>query len=427
MSTQNPDDNRTVVMVPPGQAAPPAAPPPAAPPPAPPPPAGKGSRTPLLVGGLAGCLVIVLLLACGGAAWYFLAGPGKTGLLPTPPVAALTLTRPATLPAATATAGPTATTAAAATVTTAPVATAPAATTEAPTAEAATTVAPAAETATSAPQAALLAFASDRSGNYDIYVADLNSPDSPKNLTADNTGVDRDPAWSPDGKLIAFASDRDATIQIYVMHADGTSVTQLTHDKGPNTLPSWSRDGTKIAYASSLPGNLDVYVMNADGSSPLQVTLDGNVDFGARWSPDGKQIVYVTGRDRQSLKGTGEPYLKLSTAPGGAIRLLPNVQNAQSVDWSSDGKLIIFAGKPDPSGSFQIFSLQIDGRSLSKLSIVAANETFPSFSADGKQIVFSSDRGGNNNLFIMDADGSGQKQLTNASGDNIEGAWQPVP
>jgi len=419
MSRQMPDDTPTILVGRGGQATGPASAPP---------PAQRGGRTPIIAGGIAGCLLIVLLLACGGAAFYFLAGPGKASLqptasrpIPTPgsTLSATSTTRAATPATAAATksathAGPTA---AAATGTPATAA-----------ATAATvTAAPGSPTATVTLPAGLLAFASDRSGKYDIYVTDPKTPDSPKDLTADSTGANRHPAWAPDGQQIAFASDRSGKFEIYVMKADGSGVRQLTND-GPNTQPAWSHDGSTIAYAHQIAdGTRDIYVIKPDGTGLRLVANDPHDDFGPQLSRDDAQLAFLSNRDSKSLPGTGELYLKPTASAGGARRVTPNVENALSVDYSPDGQWLIFAGKPDPQGSFQIFTIHPGGAGLTPLSHVAANESYPAYVPGGALIVFVSARGGNNNLFIMNADGSNQQPLTHASGDNIDPAWQPAP
>lgn len=95
------------------------------------------------------------------------------------------------------------------------------------------------------------------------------------NLTR-NPAADRDGQWSPDGRQIAFASDRDGDYDIYVMEADGSDVRQLTNDPGDDTDPSWSPDGSRIVFisnrtkhASDLGESSDeVWVMERTDPSP---------------------------------------------------------------------------------------------------------------------------------------------------------------
>src|SRR2546422_644883 len=88
------------------------------------------------------------------------------------------------------------------------------------------------------PDGRLIAFASTRDGNAEIYLQSL-SEQSPRRLTT-NDAIDTSPAWSPDGRRIAFTSDRAGSPQIYTMDVDGTHVRRLTHG-GNSYSPSWSR------------------------------------------------------------------------------------------------------------------------------------------------------------------------------------------
>ena len=76
-----------------------------------------------------------------------------------------------------------------------------------------------------------------------------------------------EPSWSPDSKHIAFTSNRDGNLEIYVMDVDGGNQQRLTNSGDVhihNWEPSWSPDGRRIAFTSNRDGNSKIYVMNAD-------------------------------------------------------------------------------------------------------------------------------------------------------------------
>jgi len=107
----------------------------------------------------------------------------------------------------------------------------------------------------------------------------LTTPDGAKaiNIT-NNPAADTDADWSPDGPKIAFASDRDGNVQICVMNVDGTGIARLTNHMSEDRQPSWSPDGGKIAFRSDRDGNSEIYVMNADGTNPVRLTNDPATD-----------------------------------------------------------------------------------------------------------------------------------------------------
>lgn len=103
----------------------------------------------------------------------------------------------------------------------------------------------------------------------------MNPDGSGKSTLVAASGVNRNPAWSPDGGRIAFASNRDdgQSYEIYVMNADGTQQTRLTVNSAFHyyDYPAWSSDGTQIAFQALLNATPGIYVMNTDGSGAALV------------------------------------------------------------------------------------------------------------------------------------------------------------
>ena len=95
---------------------------------------------------------------------------------------------------------------------------------------------------------AQIAFVSNRSGNWDIYVMDIDGQ-NPRNLTK-NRHNDWHPSWSPDGQSIVFASNRDGNLDIYVTNADGNNQRNLTKNRHDDSSLSWSPDSKRVVFSS---------------------------------------------------------------------------------------------------------------------------------------------------------------------------------
>jgi Tol biopolymer transport system component len=88
---------------------------------------------------------------------------------------------------------------------------------------------------------------------------------------------------------IAFLSDRDGNAEIYVMDVDGTNQTRLTYSNweplGEATdFPAWTPDGSKIAFASGQTGNWEIYIMTADGATVTRLTNNAAMDLAPQCS-----------------------------------------------------------------------------------------------------------------------------------------------
>jgi Tol biopolymer transport system component/DNA-binding winged helix-turn-helix (wHTH) protein len=133
-----------------------------------------------------------------------------------------------------------------------------------------------------------LAYASDRSGSYEIWVSDVDGA-SPTRLTEFGGPLTSAPSWAPDDSLLAFDGRPDGHADIFLIDPVGGKPQRLTNDPGDDLAPSWSLDGQWVLFASNRTGSWQVWRSNRDASRIEQLTREGG--FRALDTPHG---VYYT-------------------------------------------------------------------------------------------------------------------------------------
>lgn len=221
---------------------------------------------------------------------------------------------------------------------------------------------------------------------------------------------------------IAFTTDRDGNSEIYLMNGDGSEPVNITNNDGKESEPSWSPDGSRLAFASSRTGPANLFVMNGDGSNVQQLTDNQAVEGGPRWSPDGSRIALYSFRDQSkglmwimNVDGSGiEPVLEEYTPAGPKVACAGGFPGG----WFPDGQRILFRGSEGLIDALQICSVAPDG---SDVKVILSEDLvlnyFPSLSPDGRKIAFTSNRDGNPEIYVMNADGGHLRRLTNTAYD----------
>jgi TolB protein len=172
----------------------------------------------------------------------------------------------------------------------------------------------------------------------------------------------------------------------------------------------------RILLSSDREGDVDIYSMNADGTGVRKLTSAPGFDGFAVSSPDGRAILYDS-QDRRP----GKAGAYLMNADGSGKRRTPGAGS-----WSPDGRKIVFSSDRDGNG--EIYVVNVDGSGLNHLSrSPSSEERDPQWSPDGKHIAFVTDRDGNREIYVMNADGSDPRNLThNAMRDGEDGQYGPL-
>lgn len=264
-----------------------------------------------------------------------------------------------------------------------------------------------------------IVFVSNRDGNQDIY--SMNIDESNVERLTDDPAEDHSPVWSPDGTKIVFVSDREFNTDIYIMNADGSNVVKVTDSFAEDLNPCWSPDGTKIAFNSDRNGPHQIYIMNADGSNVHQVTDDKDWNAAPTWSPDGTRIAYccTSLSDILSMNPIVSQ-IRVIQVDGTSIGELSKEDDSFPI-YSPDGERIVFESFRD--GNFEIYVMDADGTNQRRLTDNSLIDTDPSWSPDGERIIFVSSRDGNEEIYVMDWDGKNVMRLTENSYRDYGPSW----
>lgn len=209
------------------------------------------------------------------------------------------------------------------------------------------------------------------------------------------------------------------TEQICIMKADGTDFRRLTTENNiRHFYPSLSPDGQSVLYSAYLTdNNYEIYRMDIGDGSVDQLTNLYGVDDAPEYSPDGQQLVFM---HESATKNIDQIVLAGRNGDNGGN--IPSI-NGWDPTWSPDGKQILFAS--DKNGPVQLYTVRMDGSKLTKITNLPAIRGRSDWSPDGQYIVTYSGEAWHRELYIMNADGSNVHQLSPSGGNSQGPSFSP--
>jgi len=373
---------------------------------------------------------------------------------------------------------------------------------------------------TLSPDGRTFVYSSNQTGNFDLYLQRVGGK-NPTNLTQDSEADDKQPAFSPDGERIAFRSEREPA-GLYVMEATGENVRRVTEggfhpswspdgkeivysragrdapdvrngtpsqiwavhlETGAKRLlsdldamqPAWSPHGSRIAFWFMPPsvGRSDIATVPRAGGEAVVVTKDATTNWNPVWSPDGKYLYFASDKsgnmnfwrvriEEETGQVLSEPeavvtpskfsrHLCFSRDGRRMVYVQTNNQaNIQAADFDARAEKVIgeprwvtrgdrFVVRPELSPDGSRFVMRLPRRTQDDIVLVNRDGTnwrdltndkyfdrYPRWSPDGKRIAFVSDRSGTYEIWTIDAEGTNLRQLTFNSPPNTSfPIWSP--
>lgn len=263
-----------------------------------------------------------------------------------------------------------------------------------------------------------IAFISQVGRFKELFTIDIDGSNL-RQITRDK-GLVVSPEWTPDGSRILFTSYRSRKPDLYLITADGTEITRITNRDGLELGATFSPDGKRILASTSISGVSDVVLMDLRGSLLKKVTNARSIDISPSWAPDAQQFAFCSNR-------AGGPQIFVGDILGSNPRRISYTDSSYctSPAWSPKGDKIVYVCRA--KGGNQLFMSTVDGRQTTQMTFAGNNED-PSWSPDGKYLIYSSNQGigGARQITLLPFASGIPQRITTGLGQSGQPSWSPV-
>ncbi|MCL2144603.1 MAG: Tol-Pal system beta propeller repeat protein TolB [Endomicrobia bacterium] len=261
-----------------------------------------------------------------------------------------------------------------------------------------------------------IAFTNNNTRFKELYIIDYDGHNL-RRLTKDMK-LNILPRWSPKGDQIIYTSYLYNNPDLFALDLVKNRRRIISKYQGLNAVGAFSPDGTKILLTLSRGKYPNLYLISESGGEIIRRMTDGSyIDTSPSFAPNGQEIVFISDRP-------GMPQLYIMNIDGGNVRRLTTNDFCDSPAWSPRGDKIVFTMRQQ-KGNYDLFVYDLPTSKITRLTSNQRNNENPTWSPDGRFVVFASNRSGRSEIYIMAIDGSGTRKLAEIPGASFTPSWSP--
>ena len=270
-----------------------------------------------------------------------------------------------------------------------------------------------------------------RTSYKQVYLADFDGSNAHAITSAKAPHLSA--AFSHDGRFVTYTSYEDGNPDLFIYDLSTGKKRKLSGRKGLNSGSNWAYNNKVVAFSGSNDGDADIYYTTPEGGKAKPLIRGVGLDVDPSFSPDGKWLAFVSGRFgnphifRAELKWEGDTDVRVISDK----RLTYAGWWNATPSWTPDSDKIMFAGFDRDIDRFDLFLMNIDGTNMERLTIRSGDNEHPSWSPNGQMVAFESNRTsgrdvkGEFQLYVMNRDGSAQRQLNTGLFEARTPVWGP--
>ena len=256
-----------------------------------------------------------------------------------------------------------------------------------------------------------IAFVANVDNNWDLYV--MEGPGAPP-VRLTQTGLDeKDPAWSPTGPSLIYATS-DGNLNTLDLKTKQSRIIAVTQRKTAKVTPSVSPDGTQVAFAQfrspDQGDDTDLMMFDMKTGQAFRVLDQPAIQMWPAWSPDGTRLVYSQVHCSFECGRLIQELWVASPLEHWSRQLLMTHSNCQQPVWSKDGHALAFSS--DKEGNQDIWVVDLTTWSLKQMTNHGDMDVKPAWSPDDSTLAFVSTRSGTMEIWLKQVKNGGLSRLT---------------